>query len=111
AVFAANRTGSAGLRLLVGTIPSVRSRRDSVASGPESCTGARLTTIVNCGIGSAIEESESGSRAKGIESSQHLGGHRRVIERTIAWLGGYHRLSIRYDSRDTHVCAFLTLAS
>lgn len=28
-----------------------------------------------------------------------------------AWLGGYHRLSIRYDRKDTHYCGFLTLAA
>nr|WP_252367102.1 hypothetical protein [Nocardia salmonicida] len=29
----------------------------------------------------------------------------------MAWLGGYHRLSIRYDRKDTHYCGFLTLAA
>ncbi|MFE7718166.1 transposase [Nocardia rhizosphaerihabitans] len=48
---------------------------------------------------------------KGIEASQHLDRHRWVIERTIAWLGGYHRLSIRYDRKGTHYCGFLTLAA
>jgi hypothetical protein len=33
------------------------------------------------------------------------------IERTIAWLFGYHRLSIRYERYDTHFCAFLTIAA
>jgi hypothetical protein len=34
-----------------------------------------------------------------------------VIERSIAWLFGYHRLSIRYDRHARHFCAFLTLAA
>jgi len=46
---------------------------------------------------------------KGIESSQRLGRHRWVIERTLAWLNRYRRLTIRYERRaDTHQ-AFLTL--
>jgi len=46
---------------------------------------------------------------KGIESSQRLGRHRWVIERTLAWLSRYRRLTIRYERRvDIHQ-AFLTL--
>ncbi|WP_460745042.1 transposase [Nocardia goodfellowii] len=36
--------------------------------------------------------------------------HRWVIERTISWLPGYHRLNTRYDCKATHFLAFLTLA-
>ena len=46
---------------------------------------------------------------KGIESSQRLGRHRWVVERTLAWLSRYRRLTIRYERRvDLHQ-AFLTL--
>ena len=46
---------------------------------------------------------------KGIESSPRLGRHRWVIERTLAWLSRYRRLTIRYERRvDIHQ-AFLTL--
>ncbi|MFD2397599.1 IS5 family transposase [Prauserella oleivorans] len=48
---------------------------------------------------------------KGIESSQKLGKHRWVIERCIAWLFGYRRLTIRYERYANHFCAFLTLAA
>ncbi len=45
----------------------------------------------------------------GIESSQRLGRHRGVIERTRAWLSRYRRLTIRDERRvDIHQ-AFLTL--
>jgi transposase len=40
-----------------------------------------------------------------------LGKHRWVIERSIAWLSGYHRLAIRYDHYANHFSAFLTLAA
>lgn len=39
---------------------------------------------------------------KGIESTERLGRHRWVIERTISWLTGYHRINIRYDRKGTH---------
>lgn len=34
-----------------------------------------------------------------------------MIERSIAWLFGYHRLTIRYDRHANHFSAFLTLAA
>ena len=46
---------------------------------------------------------------KGIESSQRLGRHRGVIERTLAWLSRYRRLTIRYERRVEIHQAFLTL--
>lgn len=46
---------------------------------------------------------------KGRESSARLGRHRWVVERTLAWLARYRRLTIRYERRlDIHQ-AFLTL--
>ena len=48
---------------------------------------------------------------KDIESPDHLGRHRWVIERTISWLTGYHRLNIRYDRKSTHFLGFLTLVA
>jgi hypothetical protein len=48
---------------------------------------------------------------EGIESSEKLGKHRWVIERSIAWLFGYRRLTIRYERHAHLFCAFLTLAA
>lgn len=48
---------------------------------------------------------------KGIESSEKLGRHRWVIERTIAWLTGYRRLTLRYERNASHFLAFITLAA
>jgi transposase len=46
---------------------------------------------------------------KGIESSQKLGRHRWVVERTLAWLAKYRRLTIRYERREDIHEAFLHL--
>ncbi len=48
---------------------------------------------------------------KGIESAVRLGRHRWVIERTMSWLTGYHRLNIRHDRKGIHYLGFLTLAA
>ena len=36
---------------------------------------------------------------KGKESSERLGRHRWVVERTLAWLARYRRLAVRYERR------------
>ena len=48
---------------------------------------------------------------KGVESGQRLGRHRWVIERTMAWLAGYRRLSPRYERHPRNYLAFLGLAA
>jgi transposase len=46
---------------------------------------------------------------RGIDSSERLGRYRWVVERTLAWLGSYRRLTVRYERRaDIHE-AFLHL--
>ena len=47
----------------------------------------------------------------GIDTSQRLGRHRWVVERTLAWFGRFRCLAIRYERRaDIHE-AFLSLAA
>ncbi len=38
---------------------------------------------------------------RGVDSSEKLGRHRWVVERTLAWLSRYRRLSVRYERRAT----------
>lgn len=47
----------------------------------------------------------------GIESGERLGRHRWKIERSIAWLFGYRRLTVRYERKGSHFLAFLGLAA
>jgi transposase len=46
---------------------------------------------------------------KGVESSEKLGRHRWIVERTLAWIAKYRRLTIRYERRDDIHEAFLSL--
>jgi len=46
---------------------------------------------------------------KGIDSSHRLGRHRWVVERTLAWLNRFRRLTVRYERRADIHQAFLTL--
>jgi IS5 family transposase len=46
---------------------------------------------------------------RGIESSERLGKHRWVVERTFSWLNRFRRLRVRYERRDDIHQALLTL--
>ncbi len=46
---------------------------------------------------------------RGIESSERLGRHRWVVERTLAWFGQFRRLATRYERRADIHQAFLSL--
>jgi transposase len=45
-----------------------------------------------------------------VESSQRLGRHRYVVERSLAWLVGYRRLQVRYERRADIVLGLVQLA-
>ncbi len=46
---------------------------------------------------------------RGVESSERLGRHRWVVERTLSWINRFRRLKVRYERRaDVHQ-AFLEL--
>ena len=47
---------------------------------------------------------------KGIESKDRLGRHRWVVERTMAWLARYRRLTVRYERLVAVHRSFLHLA-
>lgn len=46
----------------------------------------------------------------GVESSQRLGRHRWVVERTVGWLLAFKRLALRYDRTTKTVNALVRLA-
>jgi transposase len=111
AVSAANTNDAYALKPLVMAIPAIRSRR-----GPRRRRPAKLhadKAYDQADLRAWIRDHGMAVRIarKGIESSTKLGKHRWVIERSIAWLFGYHRLAIRYDRYADHFCAFLTLAA
>ncbi|TDC53337.1 IS5 family transposase [Actinomadura sp. KC345] len=48
---------------------------------------------------------------RGIESSDRLGRHRWVVERTVSWLSGWRRLHRRYERKPEHFLAFVAIAA
>jgi transposase len=47
---------------------------------------------------------------RGVESSERLGRHRWIVERSLAWLLGFRRLGVRYERHAEVLSAFLRLA-
>jgi transposase len=110
-ISAANTHDSHALQPLVTAIPAVRSRRGPARTRPDKLHADKAYDIAELrhwlrdrGITPRIAR-------KGVEASEKLGRHRWVIERTIAWLFGYRRLTIRYERHAHLFCAFLTLAA
>lgn len=107
----ANVHDTHALRPLVRGIPAVRSRR-----GPRRRRPVKLRAdkayhsaehrrwLRERGIAPRIAR-------PGIESGERLGRHRWRIERTISWLFGYRRLTVRYERKGGHFLAFLGLAA
>ncbi len=110
-VSGANVHDSQALRPLVQAIPAICSRR-----GPRRRRPVKLRAdkgydqdqirvwLRERGITPRIAR-------RGVESSERLGRHRWKVERTIAWLGGYRRLTLRYERHGHLFAAFLALAA
>nr|WP_093841734.1 IS5 family transposase [Streptomyces aidingensis] len=110
-VSGANVHDTHALRPLVRGIPPIRSRRGPRRRRPDKLradkayhsAGHRRWLRSRC-IAARIAR-------PGIESGERLGRHRWRIERTISWLFGYRRLTVRYERKGQHFLAFLGLAA
>jgi transposase len=97
------------LETMVDAIPPVKGRRGRPRKRPKKMhadkaydSKANRLALRKRGIAPRI------ARRK-VESSEKLGKHRWVVERTFAWLNHFRRLTIRYERRiDIHE-AFLEL--
>lgn len=110
-VSGANLHDSQAFEPLIQGIPKIRSRRGPRRRKPGKIHADKAYDLPDCHR--ALRERRIGDRIarRGIESSARLGRHRWVIERTIAWLGGYRRLTLRYERHGHLFAAFLALAA
>ncbi|WP_443043505.1 IS5 family transposase [Streptomyces sp. NBC_00358] len=111
AVSGANMHGSLALKPHILGSPAVRSRR-----GPRRRRPVKLRAVKAYFSADPLRWlRERGLVARiarpGIESGERLGRHRWKIERSIAWLFGHRRLTIRYERKGSHFLALLGLAA
>lgn len=107
----ANTHDSQGLQPLVRGIPPIRSRRGPRRRRPAKLHGDKgydynhlRRWLRKRGIRHRIAR-------QGIESSQRLGRHRWVVERTVSWLADCRRLHRRYERKAEHILAFVGIAA
>jgi transposase len=110
-VTAANTHDSTMFVPLLDAIPAIRSRRGPRRHRPgklhadQGYDYSHLRAYCRrLGIAPRIAR-------RGIESSEHLGRHRWKIERSISWVFGYRRLTVRYERKARYFAAFLSLAA
>jgi transposase len=114
AISAANTHDSRALTPLVMAIPAVKSRRGPRRRKPGKLHADKAYDHPELRNGVAHQGIRVRIARKGIESiesNDKLSTHRWVIERTMAWLTGYRRLTLRYERKPSHFLAFLTLGA
>jgi transposase len=111
AVSAANTHDSHGLIPLVQAIPAIRSRRGPRRRRPGKLHADKAYDYPH--LRGFLRDRRIFPRIarRGIEPTDRLGRHRWKVERSIAWLTGYRRLTLRYERKANLFAAFLTLAA
>ena len=105
----ANRHDSKVFEALIDAVPPIKQPSGQRRRRPAKLHADKAYDIPRCRRFLHRRHIQVRIARKGVESSQRLGRHRWVIERTLAWLARYRRLTIRYERRmDIHQ-AFLTL--
>jgi transposase len=108
-VTGANRHDSIVFEPLVDAIPAIKQPNGRRRKRPDKMHADKAYDIPRCRQALRTRHIKVRIARKGIDSSQRLGRHRWVVERTLAWLNRFRRLTVRYERRlDLHH-AFLTL--
>ncbi len=105
----ANTHDSRLLEPLVDAVPPIKRPRGRPRKRPEKLHADKGYDYPRCR--SALTERGIKVRIarRGKDSSERLGQHRWVVERTLAWLSQYRRLTVRYERRSDIHQAFLHL--
>ncbi|MFF3416019.1 IS5 family transposase [Streptomyces sp. NPDC002698] len=111
AISGANLHDSQALEPSIRGVPSIRSRRGPRRRRPAKLHGDKgyaydhlRRRLRERGIVPRIAR-------RGIESSQRLGSHRRVVERTMSRLAGCRRLHRRYERKAERFLAFAGISA
>jgi transposase len=111
ATSAANTHDSLALIPLVQAIPAIRSRRGPRRRRPGKLHADKGYDYPHLRVWLRRRRITPRIARRGVETSTRLGRHRWVVERSLAWLTGYRRLTTRYERSARLFTAFLTLAA
>jgi transposase len=105
----ANRHDSLMLAPTLDAVPGVRHGRGRPRRRPKKLHADKADDHRRCRAECQARSVQPRIARRGVETSERLGRHRWVVERTLAWLNRFRRLTIRYERRaDIHE-AFVTL--
>jgi transposase len=107
---AANVHDSVVLEQLLDQIPPIRKPRGRPRRRPAKLHADKAYDFPRCRRAIRRRYIIPRIARRGRDSSQHLGRHRWVVERTLSWIGRFRRLVVRYERKaDIHL-AFLIIA-
>jgi transposase len=105
----ANRQDSILLEPMLDAVPPITQPSGQRRRRPAKLHADKAYDFPRCRQALTRRHIQSRIARRGIESSARLGRHRWVVERTLAWLSRFRRLTIRYERRADIHQAFLTL--
>ena len=106
---AANRHDSQLFEELIDAVPPIRQPNGRRRKRPAKLHADKAHDIPRCRTALTRRHVKIRIARKSVDSSDRLGRHRWVVERTLAWLGQFRRLAIRYEWRPDIHAAFLSL--
>jgi transposase len=105
----ANRHDSVVFEHLVDAIPPIKRPRGRPRKRPATLHADKAYDIPRCRTALTERHIQVRIARTGIDARARLGRHRWAVERTLAWLAQFRRLTIRCERRcDIHE-AFLSL--
>jgi transposase len=105
----ANRHDSLMLEATLDAIPPIRRPTGRPRRRPDKLHADKAYDDPACRRACRRRHIKARIARRGVESRDRLGRHRWVVERTLAWLNRFRRLTIRYERRADIHQAFLTL--
>jgi len=105
----ANRHDTVVFEELIDAIPLIKQAHGRRRKRPEKLHADKAYDIPRCRRALSRRHIRVRIARKGVDSSEKLGRHRWVVERTLAWLNRFRRLTVRYERRTDIHQAFLTL--
>ncbi len=105
----ANRHDTVVFEELLDAIPPIKTPSGQRRKRPDKAHADKAYDIPRCRRALTARHVRIRIARKGVESSERLGRHRWVVERTLAWLNRFRRLTVRYERRADIHQAFLTL--
>jgi transposase len=96
---------------LIDAVPPVRQGRGRPCRRPAKLHADKAYDVPRCHRNLRKRRISDRIARRGIDSSERLGRHRWVVERTLAWFSRLRRLTVRYERRADIFEAFHHLAA